>query len=445
MRNRTGSITPKPLPITPASKPSSSSSTASSLSTTTSTLSEPIKPFYLPHCIVLISTEPYWTAMQETISIIHDEITRSDIEPYSKEYKKMIQKYAFLVCNTPIPPVPWERYSLSFNVKNDQFVITFDPPINANRSVLDLDLSILLLTLNIGKLLDVLAAIFTERPIIFFSSNYSTLVTTLECLLYLIYPLKWNNIYVPLVPDGLRNVYLEGSPGLYIKGAHPRHQEIIEQLNVCLTCNLDNDKNIYVPNNIQFYNLPPTKTNNFIDLITQLLEEIKRARALKSVPATARRPMEEQRVVDRDHRFETNQKISEIFLVLMIDLCGDVLEPIYWKVNSQQPSPTNALGKLLTDDRRYSNLSQTTTATAAAIPMFIKEKYLRQKTEGIDLEFYQAFVETVAFQYLLKEEMISTSPSGFKQICQMRSLVKEHKLYLFSNTPSDDNCNNQVN
>jgi hypothetical protein len=154
--------------------------------------------------------------------------------------------------------------------------------------------------------------------------------------------------------------------------------------------------------------------------------------------------MEEQRVVDRDHRFETNQKISEIFLVLMIDLCGDVLEPIYWKVNSQQPSPTNALGKPLTDDRRYSNLSQTT-ATAAAIPMFIKEKYLRQKTEGIDLEFYQAFVETVAFQYLLKEEMISTSPSGFKQICQMRSLVKEHKLYLFSNTTSDDNYNNEVN
>ncbi|CAF4555263.1 unnamed protein product, partial [Rotaria magnacalcarata] len=79
---------------------------------------------------------------------------------------------------------------------NDQSVLTFDPPIDTNHTVLDLDLSILPLTLNIGKLLDILAAIFTQQPIIFFSSNYSKLVTTLECLLYLIYPLKWAHVYV---------------------------------------------------------------------------------------------------------------------------------------------------------------------------------------------------------------------------------------------------------
>lgn len=440
MRNRAGSNAPKPLPvITPASSTgtSSSSSTAASTSTASSTA----KPFYLPHCIVLLSIEPYWTAMQETISIIYDEIARSNIEPYSKEYKRLIQKYAFLACNTPLPPVPWDRYSLSFNVNYDRFVITLDPPFATSRPALDLDLSILLLSLNIGKLLDVLAAIFTEQPIIFFSTNYSRLVTTLECLLYLIYPLKWNNIYVPLVPDGLRDVYLDGSPGLYLKGAHPRHQSIIEQFNVCLTCNLDNDRNIYVPNTIEFHHIPPTRMHSFIDPITQLLEEIKVACSLRNVPAAARLPMEQQREVDRRQRFETNQKISKIFLTLMIDTCGDALDPIYWKLPTKQSSPSSTLQKAGKSERRNSNLSQTTSST---VPFFMKEKYLLSKQEGIDLEFYNVFVDTVAFQNFLKEEMMSKSPTEFKQICQMRSFDNEHQLYHFGNTPLRDNPDDQV-
>jgi hypothetical protein len=436
-----GSIIVKPVPMSTASSLASSATSSATSSTTSSATSVDIKPFYLPHCVVLISNEPYWIAMQETISIIYNEITRSHIQPCSREYKKLIQKYAFLACNTPTPPVPWERFSLSFNVANDQFVITLDPPINASRSVLDLDLSILLLTLSIGKLLDVLAAIFTEQPIIFFSSNYSTLVTTLECLLYLIYPLKWTNIYIPLVPDGLRDVYLEGPPGLYIKGAHSRHQTIVEQLNISLTCNLDNDKNIHVPQNIEFHPIPPSKMHRFIDPITQLLEEIRVARALRHVPTVARLPMDQQRELKRRQRFETNQKITNIFLNLMIDLCGDALEPIYWKVTSQQISPPNTLAKTSTNERKTFNLPQTT----AKIPVFSKEKYLLPKTEGIELEFYRAFVETTAFLNLIKEEMISTSSTGFRQICQIYFSSTEDQLYGFTSTTLDDLDSNQVN
>ncbi|CAF4433380.1 unnamed protein product, partial [Adineta steineri] len=147
-------------------------------------------------------------------------------------------------------------FSLSFSISNNQYLITLDPPINSNRTVLDLDLSILLLKLNIGKLLDVLSAILTQQPIIFFSSDYSKLVTTLECLLYLIYPFKWIHIYIPIVPDGLSDYYLEGPPGSYIMGVHSRHQEIVESLDLCLTCNLDNDDNILIPENIEFHPIP---------------------------------------------------------------------------------------------------------------------------------------------------------------------------------------------
>jgi hypothetical protein len=427
MRKRSGSIIFKPAPIS-----ASSSSTSTSLDTP--------KPFYLPHCIVLISTEPYWTALQETISIIHAKITRLNVTPSSHAYKKLIQKYAFLACNTPIPPVPREHFSLSFNVTNDPFVITFDSPVNPNRPILDLDLSILLLTLNIGKLIDVLAAIFTEQPIIFFSSNYSKLVTTLECLLYLIYPLKWNNVYIPLVPDGLREIYLEGPPGLSIKGAHSRHQSIVEELNISCTCNLDNDKKIHVPKYVEFHSIPPTKTQSFNKLITQLLEEIKLAGLSKHVPKTARLPMKQQREKERQERVEINQKITKIFLALMTDLCSDAFEPIYWEVNREQRSSTNELIKKANNDRRNSNPSQTT----VTIPTFRKKKYLLSKMESIELEFYRAFIESTAFLTLLKEEMSSTSPTEFRQICQKYSLLKKDQLNHSANTSSGEIDHNHV-
>ncbi|CAF1399018.1 unnamed protein product [Rotaria sordida] len=458
MKNLSSTATPPPTRMIRTNSQNSLSSlneTSSSLSSTTTevrrrstsntsrTLSTNItspdttKPFYLPHCIVLVSNQPYWTAMQETISIIHDEIIRSKIEPSANTYKQLIQKYAFLACNTPIPPIPWERFSLSFNLTYDQSVLTFDSPIDTNHPVLDLDLSILLLTLNIGKLLDVLAAIFTQQPIIFFSSNYSTLVTTLECLLYLIYPLKWAHVYVPFVPDGLCDLYLEDPPGSYIMGAHSRHQTIVEDLDISFTCNLDNDRNIYVPKKMEFYHLPPSKLQRFVGRITEFVENIKVSRSLQNVHTPIRLRIDQQREYERQQRTETNHKIIKIFLDLMVDLYGDTLKPIYWKVNSQQLSPTNTLTRTSSIGSKNSNQNQTKTT-------FSKEKYLLSKTKGFELEFYRAFTESTAFQHLIEEEITSTSPTVFKQICELHSLSNEKQLYHVNNISSEENEHNQI-
>ncbi|CAF0996628.1 unnamed protein product [Adineta steineri] len=438
-RGRSNSNASQPLPLTTAPSLPTPVSTSISTSVPTSTsiptsisTSKPIdttKPFYLPHCIVLISSQPYWTEMQETITLIHDEIMQSKIELNSSAYRLLIQKYAFLACNTPVPPIPWERFSLSFSLTHNQSVLLFDPPININRTVLDLDLSILLLTLSIGKLLDVLAAIFTQQPIIFFSTNYSKLVTTLECLLYLIYPLKWINIYVPLVPNGLRDHYLEGPPGAYIMGTHSRHQSIVEQLDISLTCNLDNDKNIHVPKDIKFHQIPSTKLQHFIGPITQFLEDIKVSRSLQNVHTPIRLRMDQQREFERKQRIETNQKITKIFLDLMVDLCGDALQPIYWKVNHQS-SPTNTLTKSSKRERKNSIHPQ-------AITSFSKEQYLNSKAESIELDFYRQFVASTAFQLFLEEELTSITPTIFRQICHVHLLSNEDQLYHIDHTLED--------
>ena len=412
---------------------------AFSTASLSSTPFDTTKPFYLSHCIVLVSTQPYWTAMQETVSIIYDKINQSEIGLNSDAYKQLIQKYAFLACNTPVPTLSFERLSLSFNLTTDQSVLTFDPPIHANRPVLDLDLSIVLLTLNIGKLLDVLAAILTQQPIIFFSSSYSTLVTTLEGLLYLIYPLKWIHVYVPFVPDGLRDFYLEGPPGSYILGAHSRHQTTVEDLDISVTCNLDDGRNIHVPKNVELSRIPPTKLHRFINQITEFIEEIKVKRSLQNIHRTVRLRINQQREFERQHRMETNRRIIQIFLDLMVDLCGDALKPIYWKVNHQQTSLLNTFTSSQNDNLK--NVDHRSTATTTT---FSKERYLFSKSEGVELEFYRAFIHTSAFQLFLEEEMASTSPSIFRQTCQLDVLSNENQIYHLNDPLFEDINRNLV-
>ena len=372
------------------------------------------EPFYLPHFIVLISSHPYWSAMHEVISIINNEIYQKKIEPSSDTYKTLIQKYAFLACNTPIPPIAWERFSLSFTLINDQSVITLDPPTHTNRSVLDLDLSILLLTLNTGKLIEVLAILLTQQAIIVFSKDYSKIVTTLECLLYLIYPLKWIHTYIPLVPHSLRDYCLEGPPGSYIMGVNSRYQSIVEELDFCYTCNLDDEISVHAPSEMDLPRIPANKLRRFIGPITEFVEKIKIQRSVQEIQKPIILRESEKREQERRHRLETNNRIIEIFLDLMVDLCEDTLDSIYWKV----PQPKSK--KILVHNQGD----------------FIREKYLLSKTEGVEREFYRLFINTTAFELFIEDEKIATTPTEFRKICQLRSQFNQGRPYHYNTAPT---------
>jgi hypothetical protein len=384
---------------------------------------DPAEPFYLPHFLVLISKHPYWTAMHEVVSIINNEIRQKQIEPHTDAYKMLIQKYAFFACNTPIPPIAWERFSLSFNLTNDQSVVTLDPPTHTTRSVLDLDLCILLLTLNVGKLIDVLAALLTQQAIIFFSTDYSKLLTTLECLLYLIYPFQWIHTYIPILPHSLRDYCFAGPPGSYIMGVNARYQSIVEDLDSCLTCNLDDENNIRVPPKTEFQSIPATKLRRFIAPITEFVQKIKIERSLRDIQTPIRLRADEEREYERRHRLQTNNRIIEIFLDLMVDLCDDTLKTIYWKVDHQPSSSTNPSQRPVSNEKRNPIQNQT---------KFSKEKYLLSKTEGVEREFYRMFINTSAFEIFIEEERASTTTTTeFRKICQLRSQSNQAQPYQF--------------
>lgn len=391
---------------------------------TTSLVFDTSEPFYVPHFLVLTSSHPYWTAMHELISRIYHEICREKIELYSDTYKELIRKYAFFACYTPIPPIAWDRLSFSFNLTNDRSFLTLDPPIHTNRTVLDLDLSILLLTLNIGKLIDTVSAILTQQPIVFFSTDYSKLVTSLECLIYLIYPLKWIHTYIPIVPHSLRDYCLQGPPGSYIMGLNSRYQAYAEEMDASFLCNLDDDKPIHILEDMEFVRVPPGKLRRFTGPITTFVEKLKVERSIEKINQPTSFRMNEKSEDERQQRLKTNNRILEIFLDLMVDLCDDALKPIYWKVEHQQTSPSNTLQR----ERKNSAINKQTT--------FSKEKFLLSKPEGPERDFYRVFISTTAFELFIEDEKNATTPTEFRKICQLHSQVYNDQPNHFSTLSS---------
>lgn len=369
--------------------------------------------------------------MREVLSMIDDEIDHGQIELYSDSYKKLIQKISFLACNTPVPPVPWERFSLSFNIAYHHSILTLDPPISIDRSVVDLDVSALILTLNPRKLLQVLSAILTEQPIMFFSSHYSTLVTIVECILTLIYPFKWLHVYIPIVPDALRDYYEAGLPGCYIMGTHSNHQKRVEELDICLTCNLDNDQNIFIPSTMKLDLIPESRNKNFIKSIAEEVNQIKGHRAMQKLDAPLTHRMDKLREDEQRSRTETNKRIIDHFLKLMIDLVGDIFDPIYWKLSQAVASPRNSLERKTNGDLRNS---------AQKAIFFSREQYLQTKKEGPEKEFYSSLTQTTAFQALLESESIPTkSMTEFRRICKSQQVAHELRLNsTISDQMSDD-------
>ena len=74
----------------------------------------------------------------------------------------------------------------------------------------------LLLQLNPDAILVIFRCILLEKKMLFVSSDIGRLTTLVQSLLYLIFPMTWSFVYIPLLPDSL--VEYLGSPVPFIMG-----------------------------------------------------------------------------------------------------------------------------------------------------------------------------------------------------------------------------------
>ncbi|CAF1000085.1 unnamed protein product [Didymodactylos carnosus] len=436
-----------PKGMSPASSiPTLSSNSVLTRLSRQNSLSEMITPIdkidiFLPYTIVFISKQPYWAAIHQCISMLYDEIKQNQAQINSQEFKQIIQQYAYRLCNTPTPPTISNRISLSLTISTTQYVqITLDPSSAYDRPVLDLDLSTLLTTLNIGNITIILAALMTQQPIVFFSQSYAQLVTNLECLLYCFYPLKWLHVYVPLLPSSLLEIYFDQGPvGCYIMGCHSKHQQIIDNLQTCMTCNLDTDQ-ILIPDILEFRPIPSQKLTSFIEQMTQTTDEIKQRTDVNGFQSPMKMRMNDLREYERLLRTRNNETISMTFLELMVDIFGDTLNCI--RIVKEKSSKTSPDSTMLN-----ANQKQRDPVRLPVEPgdVFLKSQYLKTKNES-EIEFYTLLIESSAFHTFIGEQyesLVSTHRSNiFRELWKSRREILHDQL--FDINKGDDWNRNQI-
>lgn len=82
----------------------------------------------------------------------------------------------------------------------DHSVVFQRPPPNNPISLPHVPIGLLFQTLDHDQLVNLLEAVLLESRILFVSSQLSALTTAAETLLCLLYPFKWQHVYIPLLP-----------------------------------------------------------------------------------------------------------------------------------------------------------------------------------------------------------------------------------------------------
>uniref|UniRef100_A0A1X7T7K7 UDENN domain-containing protein n=1 Tax=Amphimedon queenslandica TaxID=400682 RepID=A0A1X7T7K7_AMPQE len=84
--------------------------------------------------------------------------------------------------------------------------------------------------LSVDNVLKVIAALLSERTIVFTSSNYSMPALVMQCLLSYMSPFEWRHSIVPTVPDNFIDIL--GAPSINILGCHSNWHKSPEFTNI---------------------------------------------------------------------------------------------------------------------------------------------------------------------------------------------------------------------
>ena len=150
--------------------------------------------------------------------------------------------------------------------------------------------------------------ILLEKKVLIHSSKQNKIYETIEVILNLIYPLKWVNVYIPLIPDENINLILQSFLPFIVGMIHQSFFNCankIEKLNSGNNNQNEKYDNIFVIN-LDTENILPTKTINELVNICPIYEII-----------------EEKYHKEKDNGEINSDKIRNIFLEGMVDAIGD--------------------------------------------------------------------------------------------------------------------------
>eukprot|EP00742_Colponemidia_sp_Colp-10_P007047 GILJ01007564.1.p1 GENE.GILJ01007564.1~~GILJ01007564.1.p1 ORF type:complete len:818 (+),score=135.80 GILJ01007564.1:88-2541(+) len=182
-------------------------SSAKKVELTVSNGEEPL--LYSLRSICLLSHWPFLRLHRRLLLFLFNTVKEHGVSPLP------VERYIdYFVSQLPLPPpgmVPVE-----FELNQERF--KYQRPYADSLPLLDYHFEILFRCLDTNNLLNLFTCILLEKRIVLYSADFSVLTPICEALTSLLFPICWQHVYVPVLPQALLQYVIAPVP--FIMGVH---------------------------------------------------------------------------------------------------------------------------------------------------------------------------------------------------------------------------------
>lgn len=208
---------------------------------------------YIPKCICILSAYPYLVAFREYLTQLDRLIRKGDMNV-------PIERYITNFCSEVPAPPPG-----SFQVQTtilDSVIKIWSPPHNQPIPWVSLPFSHLFECLDIPNIIYAWHTLALERQVLVVSTQLTLLTTCCEVLKSLLFPMRWQNAYIPLLPRFLCPIL--SAPMAFLIGIDKQFlSEAFQHLSEeCIVIDLDTNQVQFGPNTPAVPKLPTAMAHN---------------------------------------------------------------------------------------------------------------------------------------------------------------------------------------
>ncbi|KAH9556185.1 hypothetical protein CY35_07G012700 [Sphagnum magellanicum] len=194
---------------------------------------------YVDKCICLVSHSACFQVFREALEELHRRCFSA-----SGCSKPIWDIVAHMVTSVPLPSAG--KSQILFTVENH--LLTVQAPLKGGLPHADMSFEPLVRCLDVDNVLRFFTAILLERRVLLRANKYSVLTMVAEAVCHLIYPIKWQHVYIPVL--FYAGVDYIDAPTPYLMGLHSAVDTTDLTMDGVVVVNLDNNQVDFTPEDI---------------------------------------------------------------------------------------------------------------------------------------------------------------------------------------------------
>eukprot|EP00850_Spirogloea_muscicola_P001194 SM000004S15064 [mRNA] locus=s4:1016752:1026454:- [translate_table: standard] len=289
------------------------------------------KGIYADKCICILSRWPFFQVFRETLEEIHRLCFTA-----AGSSKPIWDTITHLVDCVPLPHPG--RSQVLFTI--DNCLLHVQSPAEAGLPYADISFQPLIQCLDVNNVIRLFTVLLLEKRTLLRASKYTLLTLVAEAILHLLYPIKWQGVYIPVLP--YVGVDFIDAPTLYFFGLHSSLD--ISNLSLEGVTVVDLDFNhMYIADDTP--PLPEPELSNLRSAVHTLvhptLVTLDRSKKLVK-PRYDREAIQLAKPWGKQHDNKLRLIFLELFASLMNGYRDFVLETLFTMFGSQDPTQSGA-------------------------------------------------------------------------------------------------------